>query len=87
MRCHPHDPTNNRWGDSLSRPILRDLTGQRYGYLDVLCRAPNRGRKVYWHCRCRCGNEVDVQTFDLLFGKTRSCGCYRIQRFGPDRKD
>lgn len=64
----------------MSRPLSRDLTGQRFGYLTVMCRAPNRHGKVYWHCRCRCGLETDVQTFDLVFGKTRSCGCYRSQR-------
>lgn len=64
----------------MARPLLRDLTGQRYGYLTVVRRAPNRGGKVYWHCVCRCGMKTDVQTFDLIFGKTRSCGCYRSQR-------
>lgn len=64
----------------MSRPLLRDLTGQRFGYLTVTERAPNRRGKVYWHCKCRCGNETDVQSFDLIFGKVRSCGCYRSLR-------
>lgn len=64
----------------MSRPLLRDLTGQRFGYLTVIGRGPNRRNKVYWHCRCRCGRETDVQSFDLIFGKVLSCGCYRSQR-------
>jgi len=59
------------------RPLEVDLTDCRIGRLTVVGRAPNRSGKVYWHCVCDCGNVRDVQTFDLLFGKTRSCGCYR----------
>lgn len=28
-----------------------------------------------WHCRCDCGNEIDVPTRYLKSGNTRSCGC------------
>lgn len=59
------------------RPLQNDLTGQRYGRLYVMYRAPNRNGKVYWECMCDCGNTTQVQTFDLIFGKSRSCGCYR----------
>lgn len=64
----------------MARPLQRDLTGQRFGYLTVIERAPNHGHKVYWLCQCRCGLKTEVQTFDLIFGRTRSCGCYRAQR-------
>lgn len=32
---------------------------------------------VFWHCRCDCGNEVDVTEDGLLHGNYRSCGCLR----------
>lgn len=64
----------------MSRPLIRDLTGQRFGYLTVVERAPNRKGHVYWHCVCRCGNHTDVQSFDLIFGKVLSCGCYKARR-------
>ncbi len=64
----------------MSRPLTVDLTGQRYGRLTVIERAPNRGQKVCWRCRCDCGAESDVQTFHLVFGYTNSCGCYRRER-------
>ncbi|DBA35591.1 TPA_asm: HNH endonuclease [Classicovirus victor] len=57
-----------------------DLVGQRYGRLLVLGKAPHQGRKVCWNCICDCGNETTVQTFNLIFGYTRSCGCYRRER-------
>ena len=59
------------------RPLTVDITGHRYGRLTVLERAPNKGRKVRWYCRCDCGSLCVSQTFDLIFGKTRSCGCLR----------
>lgn len=64
----------------MSRRIACDLTGQRYGRLVVKGRAPNQGRKVCWNCICDCGNETVVQTFNLIFGYTMSCGCYRKER-------
>lgn len=64
----------------MNRPLEVDLTGGRFGRLTVTGRAPNRSNKVYWHCICECGRETDVQTFDIVFGKTSSCGCYRRER-------
>ena len=37
-------------------PKLVDLTGQRFGKLTVLKKAPSRNGKVYWLCQCDCGN-------------------------------
>lgn len=65
---------------NMARPLSVDLTGQRFGRLVVSDRAPNQGQKVSWNCRCDCGTETVVQTFDLVFGRTRSCGCYRRER-------
>lgn len=31
---------------------LIDLIGQKYGNLTVIGRAPNRGKHVYWQCKC-----------------------------------
>ncbi len=64
----------------MGRPLEVDLTGQRFSRLVVVGRAPNRGNKVRWDCRCDCGATCYVQTFDLVFGKTQSCGCYRRDR-------
>lgn len=64
----------------MPRPLTVNLTGQRYGRLIVIERAPNRGQKVCWRCICDCGKETTVQTFNLVFGCTCSCGCYRRER-------
>lgn len=57
-----------------------DLTGQRFGKLTVLERAPSvvqpSGQtKTRWKCVCDCGNEVIVRQNELRTGDTKSCGC------------
>lgn len=52
-----------------------DLTGHRFGKLVVLSFSKSENRKSYWHCRCDCGNEVDVRSDILKRGGTKSCGC------------
>ena len=52
---------------------LRDLTGQRFGRLTVICRANDfvcsSGRKItMWHCLCDCGTEKDIASTSLING-------------------
>lgn len=55
---------------------LIDLTGKRFGRLTVIERAPNRGRRTMWRCKCQCGKEKVIRQEDLHSGKIVSCGCY-----------
>lgn len=54
-----------------------DITGQRFHQLTALSIAKRMDPKdgVVWHCRCDCGNEVDVSYNNLVFGNQISCGC------------
>lgn len=61
------------------RPLMNDLTGERYGRLLVVGRTERRDR-VEWSCQCDCGRGCKVQSFDLISGKVRSCGCYHKER-------
>lgn len=68
---------------------LDNLTGQRFGKLAVIERAPNLGKNTAWLCRCDCGEYRAVPAYRLKSGETTSCGCAnRIkqiaagQRFG-----
>ena len=56
------------------RMDARDKTGQRFGRLVVLARAP--GPRVRWRCQCDCGRQAVVWAW-LLGKDTRSCGCLR----------
>lgn len=57
-----------------------DLTGQRYGQLQVLEQAPNLGRDRAWACCCDCGAVTVVRASHLRSGHTTSCGCFRIEQ-------
>lgn len=53
-----------------------DLTGQHFGELTVIGKSPFRkSNRITWHCKCSCGNEVDIIGGHLTTGHTRSCGC------------
>ena len=67
--CRIHAPRNNR----------EELAGRQFGRLTALYATDMRDKKgsVYWHCRCTCGNEVDVTEAHLVHGNYKSCGCLR----------
>lgn len=51
----------------------QDLTNQTFGYLKPF--EYIKGGK--WKCKCKCGNEVIVDTRNLNSNHTTSCGCKR----------
>lgn len=63
--------------------IAKDISNQKFGHLLALYptdkRAPNGG--IIWHCKCDCGNEIDVQLGNLTRGHTRSCGCNKQSKW------
>ena len=64
---------------------IKDMTNMRFERLTVIERAPDRvqengRRRVMWHCKCDCGNEVNVSGEDLRSGHTRSCGCIHSEQ-------
>lgn len=64
---------------------LIDLTGQKFGRLTVIERAPDsftpKGlRVVMWRCRCDCGNEKNVSSACLRNKTTKSCGCHKREK-------
>lgn len=58
---------------------LINLTGQRFGKLTVIDKAPNKNNKVIWNCQCDCGNICKVRGDQLRGGITKSCGCLHIE--------
>lgn len=55
---------------------LKDMTGQVFGELTVISRAPNNSqRRARWLCKCSCGNTTVVYGKHLRNGNTKSCGC------------
>lgn len=60
---------------------FRDITGRKVGRLTVLYPTEARDPKgsILWHCRCDCGNEVDVSEDGLIHGNYKSCGCLKSE--------
>lgn len=60
----------------LNERKLINLTGQRFGSLTVIDRAPNKKKQPAWLCQCECGTYTEVMGCNLRKeGGTRSCGC------------
>lgn len=57
-----------------------DLTNRRFGRLKVTEPAGTdaKGNRL-WLCRCDCGKETIVLAGNLKAGRTRSCGCLRVE--------
>lgn len=64
--------------------MLKDLTGERFGFIRVVSRAPSRNGVTYWNCICDCGRETTVARPSLIQGRTRSCGCY-LRKMSAER--
>lgn len=52
-----------------------DITGRRYGKLEVVSLSHKTGKRIYWQCKCDCGKEKAIRADALRGGATRSCGC------------
>ena len=56
-----------------------NLTGKRFGKLIALEKVRIGYSKYKWRCVCDCGNEHFVNTYHLLHGDVKSCGCERFK--------
>lgn len=59
----------------------KDLSNRQFGQL--LVQYPLEVRKrghIVWHCKCKCGNQIDVIGSSLVNGNTQSCGCLKYSR-------
>lgn len=73
-------------GETLSNKP--DLIGQKFGRLTVVAEAPNyKSGKARWRCVCDCGGETITATNQLRSGRTKSCGCLRIEAATQTRKN
>jgi very-short-patch-repair endonuclease len=55
----------------------QDLLNKKFGKLTCLYATNKRSTSggIIWHCKCDCGNEIDVERQSLITGNTSSCGC------------
>lgn len=56
-----------------------DLTGKRFGRLNVIKRNGTKSNFAAWLCKCDCGNTTVVIGRNLITGNTKSCGCLHLE--------
>lgn len=56
----------------------KDLNGKKFGHLEVLYKCDYlKDNHTVWHCKCDCGNEIEISGRRLTSGETQSCGCIK----------
>lgn len=69
-------------GKSVGEKLTKDLTNQTFGWLTALYKNGSNAitRNAVWHCRCICGQEIDVDSNNLTTLHTMSCGCIKREK-------
>ena len=61
--------------------VVKDLSGQRFGRLVAIeCVGRTNNGNAKWRCQCDCGNTVDIASYSLQCGNTKSCGCLHDEK-------
>lgn len=60
---------------------MYDMSGMKFGKLTVLefFGSTKTSKNNLWRCKCECGNETISHQSHLKGGKSKSCGCGRIE--------
>lgn len=65
---------------------FKDITGKKFGYLTALYVSGHDSKnRILWHCKCDCGNEIDVLGSYLRTGSRDNCGCITRERHSKAR--
>ena len=56
------------------------LSGCRFGLLEVVKLVGTANGHTLWQCRCSCGNTTTVRAGELKRGAVKSCGCLNHRR-------
>lgn len=62
------------------RGVPTNLVGQTFGRLVVEDFFEKRGKRIYWRCRCECGEVIFVRSDHLKDGHVSSCKCLHRER-------
>lgn len=75
----------------ISENKTNDLSGLVFGDLFVLYRnkeleQQRKGRATFWHCKCKCGNEIDLPRSSLISGGKTCCNnCSKRRSEGEEK--
>ena len=70
----------------MARTIIQQIQpGDKFGHWHILSATEKRGSRKQWLCRCSCEKQTKkaVDHYNLITGKSRSCGCLISQ--APNR--
>ena len=68
-------------------PNKIDLTGKIFGRLTVVKEGERRNSRMYWICKCKCGNTKEIGACSLRSGHTKSCGCLKKEKSAEKGKN
>ena len=57
-----------------------DLVGEKFGRLTVKRKSHQIKGHIYWYCECTCGGNITSNTNQLRRGRSKSCGCLKIEQ-------
>ena len=67
--------------------MVKDVSGERFGKLVVVCDTGKRdiNGQVIWNCKCDCGNMKQIIGQSLRKGNAKSCGCEMKKYIGKSK--
>ena len=57
--------------------LIDNLIGKNFNQLIVIDGPIKKNKKIYWLCKCSCGQEKEIRADGLKNGSTKSCGGYK----------
>ena len=61
--------------------MVKNLIDQKFGRLTVISdMGRDSQRHQCWDCLCECGETRAVNHYNLISGRTKSCGCINRER-------
>ena len=63
------------------------MIDEKFGMLTVLeeLKEKDKNGKIWYKCRCECGNIINVKGINLRTGHTKSCGCIKHSKLTEDK--
>jgi hypothetical protein len=58
---------------------MKDITNQKFNRWTAIKFDTIKGKKEYWTCQCVCDTIKSVRKTHLVYGKTKSCGCWNSE--------
>jgi len=68
-------------------PRIKDMMGYRVERLEVIgLSGRDKHGAALWKCKCDCGNIRFLTRGMLIYGRNKSCGCYKRERMSNMRR-